>query len=584
MAAIISRRQNFEESIIMMRESCSSVGNTSTGTLATGVQERSRCVVRHANRWRRRRNFGASNILLIITWEFIVRCSLGLTMHKLQYFAPNLEKEEEDGSVSLWMVKGDTLLGIATLSISCPIASLLAEVVIGRYKLVSYSLKAMWLLSIICCVLSVCQESLPVNNTTLYKIQLDVLVIPQYLILGAFLVSAVPLALDQITGGLNTNISAFILWFNWAFFSGLAAPRIVGSLLYDCTYLQPSKASTIMSLLPVLLLSVGLILDFHFHHKLVKEPVTVNPVSLIFKVLKYAAKHKYPVQRSAFTYCENERPTRLDHGKSKYGGPFTTEQVEDVKTFWRVLVVILALSTLHLSLMAVVRSESVMSDDFGSLKTKNQCIQASSHNIISPSFTMVYSIPLYELLIYPCLRNRGPSIRQSAGIGAAALVFASVYGCVAETMRQTFTNNTTECMFEEVDPDESKLNFLIAIPFIFALGFISVVLNKSSLEFVCAQAPYNMTGLLIGFFFALQTVFITLGTVWYETWKNNWFDIFHTSTCGIWFYLSTLVLAVVSSALLGLVIRWYKARERDEITRSQDLVEEVYHKYHEQTP
>ena len=70
--------------------------------------------------------------------------------------------------------------------------------------------------------------------------------------------------------------------------------------------------------MPVLLLSVGLILDFHFHHKLVKEPVTVNPVSLIFKVLKYyAAKHKYPVQRSAFTCCENERPTRLDYGKSK---------------------------------------------------------------------------------------------------------------------------------------------------------------------------------------------------------------------------------------------------------------------------
>ena len=232
--------------------------------------------------------------------------------------------------------------------------------------------------------------------------------------------------------------------------------------------------------------------------------------------------------------------------------------------------------------MAVVRSSSVMSDDFGSLRTKNRCIQASSYDIISPSFTNVYSIPLYELLIYPCLRNRGPSIRQSAGIGAAALVFASVYGCVAETMRQTFTNNTTECMFEEVDHDESKLNFLIGIPFTFALGFTSVVLNKSSLEFLCAQAPYNMTGLLIGFFFALQTVFITLGTVWYETWKK--FAILHTSTCGILFYLCTLVLAVVSSALLGLVIRWYKARERDEITRSQDLVEEVYDKYQEQTP
>ena len=76
--------------------------------------------------------------------------------------------------------------------------------------------------------------------------------------------------------------------------------------------------------------------------------------------------------------------------------------------------------------------------------------------------------------------------------------------------------------------------------------------------------------------------FVVLGTVLFLVWSNKWLAILGTSTCGIWFYLTTLVLAVVSSALLGLVIRWYKARERDEITRSQDLVEEVYHKYQEQ--
>ena len=50
-------------------------------------------------------------------------------------------------------------------------------------------------------------------------------------------------------------------------------------------------------------------------------------------MLKFAAKHKAPVNRSALTYWEDDIPSRLDLGKSKYGGPFTTEQVEDVKTF-----------------------------------------------------------------------------------------------------------------------------------------------------------------------------------------------------------------------------------------------------------
>ena len=33
-------------------------------------------------------------------------------------------------------------------------------------------------------------------------------------------------------------------------------------------------------------------------------------------------------------------PSRIDLGKHKYGGPFTTEQVKDVKTFLRLILVI----------------------------------------------------------------------------------------------------------------------------------------------------------------------------------------------------------------------------------------------------
>ena len=37
------------------------------------------------------------------------------------------------------------------------------------------------------------------------------------------------------------------------------------------------------------------------------------------------------------TYWENHTPPRIDLGKHKYGGPFTYEQVEDVKTFFMLL-------------------------------------------------------------------------------------------------------------------------------------------------------------------------------------------------------------------------------------------------------
>ena len=60
-------------------------------------------------------------------------------------------------------------------------------------------------------------------------------------------------------------------------------------------------------------------------------------VKTIYRVLKYAAKHKAPSNRSSFTYWEEDVPSRINLGKTKYGGPFTVEQVEDVKTLLRIL-------------------------------------------------------------------------------------------------------------------------------------------------------------------------------------------------------------------------------------------------------
>ena len=54
-----------------------------------------------------------------------------------------------------------------------------------------------------------------------------------------------------------------------------------------------------------------------------------NPIKLIIQVLNYTRKHRYPERRSAFTYIDEEQPSRIDFGKEKFGGPFTEEEVED---------------------------------------------------------------------------------------------------------------------------------------------------------------------------------------------------------------------------------------------------------------
>ena len=78
-------------------------------------------------------------------------------------------------------------------------------------------------------------------------------------------------------------------------------------------------------------------------HLLLTEHLGGNPYLLIWRVVKFAAQHNKPIRRSAFIYCESDYPSRLDFGKRRYGGPFTTEQVEDVKTLLNILKVLLCL-------------------------------------------------------------------------------------------------------------------------------------------------------------------------------------------------------------------------------------------------
>ena len=74
-------------------------------------------------------------------------------------------------------------------------------------------------------------------------------------------------------------------------------------------------------------------------------------------VTVFAMKHKAPISRSAFTYCENEHLSRIDYGKQRYGGPYTTEQVEDVKVFLGMMKIIFSMGpAFMLEFVAIISS------------------------------------------------------------------------------------------------------------------------------------------------------------------------------------------------------------------------------------
>ena len=134
-------------------------------------------------------------------------------------------------------------------------------------------------------------------------------------------------------------------------------------------------------------------------------------------VIKYTIKHKHPQFRSAFTYCEDELPSRIDFGKSKYGGPFTTEQVEDVKTFLRCLPLISIFGMLASAIVAsgylkiyLARQYNHFSGinlngELASRKTTTECYTNKSlANSVYLSMTLL--IVINEFVIYPlCHRH-----------------------------------------------------------------------------------------------------------------------------------------------------------------------------------
>ena len=86
-----------------------------------------------------------------------------------------------------------------------------------------------------------------------------------------------------------------------------------------------------------------LVLSAHKFHWFYSEPGQHSPYKTVLKILNYVRKHKYPLQCSAFTYCDYIIPSRFNFAKERFGGPFTTEQVEDVKSFLRILLMLLVL-------------------------------------------------------------------------------------------------------------------------------------------------------------------------------------------------------------------------------------------------
>ena len=460
-----------------------------------------------------------------------------------------------------------------------PFAGWLADVYFRRYKVLVFSIVTMWISALLLTTIFVVERFVPFTNYGQI-----VLLASLGIGYGCFQANVIQFGIDQLTDSSTDEIISFINWYAWSFYSS-------GTLVNLISQCNRPMDKFVVPLLLCLSLSIVAGLIFWRSDVLIKEPVILYPFKLMYRVLKYAMEHKYPEQRSAFTYWEEEYPSRIDFGKSKYGGPFTTEQVEDVKTFFGGLGMVLIVSAVFGMTNEIfwkILEDKAMRD------TQMEKICLSTFIFTNIYYiTVTLSIPLNEMIIFPLFHRCIPDITRYWKVIFGIILQTVKYIVLIVLLTMTrhdmntngslYTNATLQCILQDsslnttVSPIANNYRLYSIPQFLSAISYIMILVG--AIEFLCSQIPYSMKGLIIGIFYgslalsfvlnkAISHIFMLKSSVWERG------AVF---SCGFWYFQTKLIFLSIMVLSLLLLAVCYKKRKRDDVLPNEQIFAERYY-------
>ena len=430
--------------------------------------------------------------------------------------------------------------------------------------------------------------------------------------LGMFDAVGIQFGMDQMIEASSDQISAFTHWYYWSMNIGIGVQAL---LVMCCLYILSSCTLHVKSIhdshqweayvllygfCPVILLqavvvSAALFSFFKYKSHLTIEPAGNNSFTMVYKVLKYSWQHKCPERRSAFTYWEEDVPPRIDLGKSKYGGPFTTEEVEDVKTFLLLLLILVSLFGFHLA-----------GNGYSLVQHLNckLCPSVIVHDVVSVSpnilqtVTVLVSVPILHFAILPRFHRYIPNMLHRLGIGVvlvffqelaemvivlaywegystcpeitsrhSLLNFAPIGDCYGSHMYIVVGKNCTNEALHDYCGHGDEL-FLWSLVPIATHAIAYNLVFMTALEFISAQAPLEMKGLLVTFWYALSSQrYLVQAVIMLYVDRDKVLLLFYGVKA------SLILLSIVFYCC---VAKRYRYRLRDEVVNERYLVEEVY--------
>lgn len=291
---------------------------------------------------------------------------------------------------------------------------------------------------------------------------------------------------------------------------------------------------------------------------LLKPPNTIalsNPLTSIIRVLCYARKHKYPASRRAFIYWEEEAPSRLDLGKERYGGPFSEEKVEDVKTVLKIIPLLLSCAVpLAFDEFITGPGKEVYGCEIGTV---------ASISLISIYLIMIL---LHQFLVYPCFHRYIPSMLKRIGIGLmCALAINTSY--VILTLKGVYTSsNHFNCLYSlgvanHTDQAISMhWNVFLALP----KAVTWYAFQIAVFEFTLAQSPVLMRGTLVGLWFFIWVSRQTFSFVLFFPFHHYIISTSSPFSRGFYYFLARAILCFISFIVFARLSMKYKLRTREQ--------------------
>lgn len=221
-----------------------------------------------------------------------------------------------------------------------PIMGWLADVWVGRYRMIHLS---MWLLfcsySISAFLFSL--EDVVPGRWNEYALLLCYIVIN----IGSagFQANTIPFGADQINYKTTHELSSYFYMYYWV--RNASASALCFLITCDEGF-HGYIRGLVYSLIAALLLAANLLLNTFLRHRFMIRDERSNPLKIVAMVLYSSAMTKRPQYRSAFSYNPSSSlPSRMDLTKETHGGKFKEAIVEDVKTFLRLLLILVAVGS-----------------------------------------------------------------------------------------------------------------------------------------------------------------------------------------------------------------------------------------------